>query len=315
MKIIAPQPRKLGAKLTLSLAAGAVIGVTLLIVSLRGNTNTTQAHADPNPAPATITIPTTTPEPLKAATPALTPIIKPPPEPPIVAERPIPPSPARPELPKPGPAQPTTLHPRGEIDKPVDLLKLITVSKDTAYGPWRMRNNNLEYAAPMQYGALKTRYQPGEQYDFRAVFTRISGDDDIGFHIVSGNRRALLSLCGWHNTVAGFHGINGKDADSDANPTKTKSSIENNKEYMAIVQVRKYSIRILLNDKELINYRFETPNFTGVEGVPQSKSEPMLGVYCSSCTAKFSVLEVTERAPDPADVKRNRAPPKEPQEY
>lgn len=201
------------------------------------------------------------------------------------------------------PKAPLPISSGSPIGKPTDLIGLIDTARDKGPGDWKVRGKVLECVKEVKYSSIKVRYKPGEQYDLRAVFTRLSGDDDIGFNLICGGRRTLLSLCGWHNTLAGFHGINGKDVDSDSNPTRTPNSLDNGKEYKMDVQVRKYSVRILLNGKELLKYNFEGSEFTGVAGKPPSKSEPTFGIYCSSSTARFTVLEVTELPPAPADAK------------
>ena len=172
-----------------------------------------------------------------------------------------------------------------------DLLKILLRGGEK---DWHLNHGALECVSMEKYRMIRGTYTPLAEYDLRATFTRTTGTGDIGFFVVASEQKALLSLCGWSNTLAGFHGVDGHDVDSDQNPTKTLNSIENNKEYKLCVEVRKSSIRAVLNDKELFTYKYEQPNFTSRDGTPAPADGASMGVYCSECTAKISLLEVKD---------------------
>ncbi|HLX61790.1 MAG TPA: hypothetical protein VKX17_10955 [Planctomycetota bacterium] len=195
----------------------------------------------------------------------------------------------------PSPATGTASAPVKTNAKTVDLLKLVDPAKDSVAGQWKMQDGALLCTSLDRTQRIELPYKPGAEYDLHCVLSRQDGNDDIGLYLVSNDQKIMLSLCGWANSIAGLRNINGKEPNMAGNPTKTKNSIVNGKDYDFKVFVRKSNIRVLMNDKELFNYKFETPAFTPLPGYLNLHDEKALGLYTSQAAVKFTRIEVVEQ--------------------
>ncbi|HLX60059.1 MAG TPA: hypothetical protein VKX17_02135 [Planctomycetota bacterium] len=177
--------------------------------------------------------------------------------------------------------------------KTVDLLKVVNPAKDSVKGGWKIEGGALICNMAAQDGRIRLPATCDTEYDFHAVFKRTSNESggDIGFFLVHFKQQLLLTLSGYGNSLAGIHKINGSFLKE--NETRTENSLRNNVPYDLKVQVRRKSIRVLLNDKQLLNYKFEGARFSLHDSwkLPDLKS---FGIFCFNCEAQFQTIEFTE---------------------
>jgi len=169
----------------------------------------------------------------------------------------------------------------------IDLLKTTNTNRDSVNGEWRMAGGVLECRSSISYARYQFQTKLPAEYDIRFVFVRPSGDGTVGAMFTCAEQRLRLIVCGFKNSLAGLSYIDGKPADQNA--TKTPNVVENNKEYEIVVEVRKNSIRVVQNQKELFNYKFQTAKFTLDAGFGD---QPLLVLYAHNALAHFKTVEI-----------------------
>jgi putative intracellular protease/amidase len=154
-----------------------------------------------------------------------------------------------------GMALSTALNSRVSAAEPTweSLLPDIDASRGALAGEWRKTGNGLTVSAATS-GRLVLPVTPLGEYDLRASFTRRTGKASIGFVVVQGGRQVAFELDAWGQHLAGFQNINGRSIQQ--NPTRRENvALENNRRYTMTVEVRRDSIRGLLDGREIANYR------------------------------------------------------------
>jgi serine/threonine-protein kinase len=198
----------------------------------------------------------------------------------------------------PGPATsapaPTPSGPASEDawKQAVNLKALIDPKRDAVAGFWKIQNGAVvsDKAKP---AVLQIPYRPPEEYDFRIVFTRVEGNCEV-VQILSRLGRAFdWMMGGWSNTVFGFEMIDNLDAEKNPTAVKSKSCLENNRQYTAFVQVRKTSIAAYL-DGNLI--RKWTTDYTNLRANDQLRlrDENLLGIGSWESIVTFHSIELLE---------------------
>ena len=133
------------------------------------------------------------------------------------------------------------------------LLPSIDPSRGALAGEWRKTGGGLTVSAATS-GRLVLPVTPQGEYDLRASFTRRTGRASIGFVVVQGGRQVAFELDAWGQHLAGFQNINGRNIQQ--NPTRRENvELENNRRYTMTVEVRRDSIRGLLDGREIARYR------------------------------------------------------------
>jgi hypothetical protein len=174
----------------------------------------------------------------------------------------------------------------------IDLLKLIDTTKDTVSGSWKLQNGKLN-SENAGLARIELPYSPPEEYDFRIVFTRTQGNNDVNQMLYSptGKTSFALHMGGWDNMFMGFSKVKG--ASGNANPTTTKTPLENNHKYEAIIKVRKDGITATLDGVQKCQYK---TNYNDISEYPDLKlKNPQclgLGSYMSAVT--FESVQVKE---------------------
>jgi len=133
------------------------------------------------------------------------------------------------------------------------LLPGIEPSRGAVAGEWRKTGSGLAVSAATG-GRLVLPVTPQGEYDLRTSFTRRTGQASIGFVIVHGGKQVAFELDAWGQHLAGFQNINGRSIQQ--NPTRRENvALENNRRYTMTVEVRRGSIRGLLDGREIASYR------------------------------------------------------------
>jgi putative intracellular protease/amidase len=133
------------------------------------------------------------------------------------------------------------------------LLPAIEPSSGAVAGAWRKSGGALTVNATTG-GRLALPVSPQGEYDLRASFTRRTGQASIGFIVVHGGKQVAFELDAWGQHLAGFQNINGRSIQQ--NPTRRENvTLENNRRYTMTVEVRRDSIRGLLDGREIASYR------------------------------------------------------------
>jgi hypothetical protein len=126
----------------------------------------------------------------------------------------------------------------------VDLLPLIDTEKGAAWGLWQKTENVLKSDAGL-CSRIEVSYEPPAEYDYKVVFERHSGNDDISLICYANAHQFSWNMGAGGNTAAGFSYIR-----SD-NPTVVHFDqlLINGQKYTCIVKVRRSGVQAYLDDK------------------------------------------------------------------
>ena len=124
----------------------------------------------------------------------------------------------------------------------IDLFPLIDPERDAVVGKWTFNEKGLAVAAE-KCSRLAIPYQPPEEYDFRADFTRETNGFDINLIFSISGQNHLWMMDSW--SACGFGGTY---QNPDAVPTP---GIANNVRHTVIVEVRKDSLKAFLDGRML----------------------------------------------------------------
>ena len=177
--------------------------------------------------------------------------------------------------------------------KAVNLVPLFDTRKPPTSGTWSMaQTGSVGCSTAGDYSRVKIMYEPGSEYDLHAVFVRVSNDGDIGFLINHGGKQGLLYISVNENKVAGICGFDGKAAGE--NSTRTPLSLESNRDYDLVVQVREKTIRAVLDGKELFKCNMAGHDLS-IDDITTGLGDPKsLGLNCHQCLVLFRKIELTE---------------------
>jgi len=141
----------------------------------------------------------------------------------------------------------------GADSKWESVLTDVDVSRDAVAGTWTKSGQTLTVGAA-QGARIALAAAPAREYDFRASFTRKTGQHSIGLIFVHGGKQVVFEVDAWGSHLAGFQDIAGKSIRD--NPSKKMGiRLENNRQYSISVEVRKDSIRGLLDGKEICRHQ------------------------------------------------------------
>jgi putative intracellular protease/amidase len=120
-------------------------------------------------------------------------------------------------------------------------------------GQWRKSAEGLSVAAAT--GArIALPVAPEGEYDFRAVFTRRTGQHSVGLVVAHGGRQVVFEADAWGQNLAGFQNLGGRDIRQ--NPTRRAGvRLQNGRRHTLTVEVRREQIRGLLDGNEIAVHR------------------------------------------------------------
>jgi hypothetical protein len=137
----------------------------------------------------------------------------------------------------------------------IDLLPLIDPQKHAIRGTWKLENGALVSDAT-QAAVIEIPYLPPDEYDFRIVFTRQSGNEGgICQFLSHAECRFTWLMAGWGSKVFGFEQIGGKAADANPTTFRPNSGLENGRQYTALVEVRKDRVAAFLDGRLISQWK------------------------------------------------------------
>src|SRR5579862_9340569 len=174
--------------------------------------------------------------------------------------------------------------------KITDVLKLIDPARDAVNGEWKLVDGALECTKSIKSSRIQFPNKIGAEYDLHIVMALTSKDSDPCVILPCCDQQVLLCLCGFGGSTAVLQHINGT---TDNNETRRTNTMQMGMDYDLLVQVRKNSIRVILNKKDLIYYRFDYPRFSLFVDW-ELRDSHATGLYLQRGTARFRTIEVTE---------------------
>ena len=171
----------------------------------------------------------------------------------------------------------------------VNLLQGLAIGRDAISGGWSQRDGELSGKGSTQFDKLVFNAPVPEEYDFRVVFTRTSGDKAVTQHLVlPGGQDVMWIMGGFGNNVFALETVGG--AMGNANATTSKMGLENGRRYESVVKVRRDRIQAELDGKLILDHKTAGGQFAVYDKwkYPDPKK---LGVGCQQST-QFHQVEL-----------------------
>lgn len=172
----------------------------------------------------------------------------------------------------------------------VNLQALIDTKKDVVGGKWKKEGTTLS-VEPEKTTRIQLPYEPPEEYDFKIVFKRMSGEEDVNLMLTSRGKALMWSMGAGKNTVLGFECIQGKDASNAVATVRSSKALETNRTYTCVVQVRKRVVRAFLDGKIVKEYRTDYSEFS-MRNDWKLKSDRVLGLGAHNSKVVFEKIEL-----------------------
>ncbi len=164
----------------------------------------------------------------------------------------------------------------------VNLIDGIAIRRDAVSGGWSQRDGELYGKGSTQFDKFVFNVVVPEEYDFRVVFTRTSGDKAVAQHLVLPDGQDVMWIMGgFGNNVFALETVDG--AAGNANPTKVTMGLENGRRYESVVKVRSDRIQAEIDGKLILDHKTAGSRLAVYEkwSYPDAKQ---LGVGCQQPT-------------------------------
>lgn len=133
----------------------------------------------------------------------------------------------------------------------VNLLGLIDFPQGVVWGTWSSQDRLISEREG--FARVEIPYEPLEEYDLRAVFTRLSGAGEVCIILTTpGGKTFSLELGAWRNTCNGFQAYRGVRGPEHAASLRGGCALENSRSYKVEVQVRKDGVSAKLDGQPLL---------------------------------------------------------------
>ena len=173
----------------------------------------------------------------------------------------------------------------------MNLIPLIDPIKDASVGTWIIEKGSLVSVG--NKNAIQIPYVPPEEYDFRIVFSRTSGNENVTQIFSQRGRAADWVMDGWGQRIFGFERVAGKNADANNTTVHLPHGFDNGHSYTSILQVRKNGVQALLDGKVVSQWVTDFSD-AAVHDILDLPNHEALGLSTRSPTA-FSKIDVLER--------------------
>ncbi len=165
----------------------------------------------------------------------------------------------------------------------INLTNQVNPEEDAVAGTWRKSGSRLTTDAARS-SRIALPFQPQAEYDFRVKFTRTSGVHSVALIFVQGSGQASFEIDAWGRHLAGLQTVDGQTMQQNST-RKEGFTLENGREYTALVEVRKDRVRAHLDGKLIAELDTDGSNLRLHElwRMPNARSLG-LGAYSSATT-------------------------------
>lgn len=162
-------------------------------------------------------------------------------------------------------------------------------AKQSIGGNWTMTKDGL-HVAPVLAARIAIPATVPAEYDLRVEFTRHTGSQSIGAVIVQNGRKAVFELDAWNKNLGGFQNVGGRTLID--NPTRREGvRLNNGRRYTMLVEVRRNSLRGLLDGSEIARHATDGSDLSLNEEWPMPASTG-LGLVAWNSGVTFHKVEL-----------------------
>jgi len=174
--------------------------------------------------------------------------------------------------------------------RPIDLLKLVDLSKDVCYGTWVPKGAGFASDAA-KFGKIEIPYHPSAEYDIRFTFSRLENNGDVLFFMSQGGRPFA-----WVMSEGAFITLKGHWHDpGNSTNLSTPGAIRNGATQTIAFEVRKDRLKVSLDGKLLKDYKFTYAD-TGLPDFLGARDPGSVGICSYESPTAFLRVEITEIA-------------------
>jgi hypothetical protein len=174
----------------------------------------------------------------------------------------------------------------------VNLLDLVKVPQDAVNGTWSIKDGAL-VSDESSLCRIEFPYQPPEEYDYRVVFTRKSGDDCFTQICMGGKSQFAWMLGGWGNKITGFQYIDGIGIDQNKTGVKKNSWLKDGQEYTSVVKIRKTGVEAYLDGKLVASWKTDFADMS-LDPAWALNNNNVIGIGTWTTPTVFHTVEVVE---------------------
>ena len=178
----------------------------------------------------------------------------------------------------------------------IDLLPLVDISRDAGVGNWKRVADGVACENPAGANVLQLPYEPPEEDDFEIEFTTTGSGLNVNQYVAASGTMFSWKLNS-HNVnppLYGFEMLDGKFAkDNKEAAIQIPDAIKDGQRYRSTVEVRRGSLRTLLDGKELVKWTGDFKRLSIEKSTPM-KYPGRIGIGSWRRPVTFHVVRVRE---------------------
>jgi serine/threonine protein kinase len=178
----------------------------------------------------------------------------------------------------------------------IDLLPWIDLQKDGVIGTWRRTADGIAVEQPEGVSVLRLPYLPPAEYDYEIEFTPQGGGLNVNQYLSAEGCSFAWKLNSHGRTppLYGFELLDGKFAkDLPEAAIQKPKKLESGKRYVSKVEVRRGSLRALVDGEEYVKWSGDTRRFS-MEPLATLSEDGWIGVGSYKRAVVFHRIEVRE---------------------
>jgi serine/threonine-protein kinase len=180
----------------------------------------------------------------------------------------------------------------------INLLPLVNPKDDATEGTWVLTSEGLKLETPPKGASLELPYAPPEEYDFEIEFTPAATRKIVNQFLSADGRSFVWKLGrGLEHDRGAFEVLDGayfeKREDATEGVAAKRQPIESGQRYTSRVEVRRGSLRALVNGEEIVKW---SGNFSRLswDSLYRQRDGRLIGVGSWNCGVVFHRIEVRE---------------------
>ncbi|MFO0978057.1 MAG: DJ-1/PfpI family protein [Planctomycetaceae bacterium] len=169
------------------------------------------------------------------------------------------------------------------------VLSAVNPAQASVSGQWTVDGGALRVAAA-EGARLQLPVNATGEYDLRIRFSRETGQHSVGLVVVHGGKQVAFEVDAWGMNLAGFQNIAGQTIQNNAT-RKNNVRLENGREYVMTVEVRKDGLRGLLDGQEIASFKTSGSDLW-LPDLWRFPSTQSCGLLAWDCDVTFHTIEV-----------------------